>query len=373
MDKLESVGILAGGIAHDFNNLLTAIVGNISLAKMRAGSEDKNLKMLIEAEKACFRAKELTQQLLTFSKGGAPIKKATHIDELVKDSAAFTLSGSMTRPEFYIMDNLWPVEVDEGQVSQVINNLILNANQAMYGGGIIEVRCENIVLGKEDTLPLTRGRYIKITVKDQGCGIAKEHLEKIFDPYFTTKKKGSGLGLSTTYSIVKKHDGHIAVESELGKGTAFYIYLPASEKEVSREKGAEEEHIAGKGRILVMDDEEVVREVAGGMAAHLGYEVDFAEDGAKAIELYRKAKKSGKSFDVVIMDLTIPGGMGGEEAMKKLLEIDPSVKAIVSSGYSNDPVMADYKKHGFSGVIAKPYKIAEMSSVINSVIHGTDD
>lgn len=373
IQKLESIGILAGGIAHDFNNVLTAILGNISLAKIRTGPDGKISKMLNEAEKGCFRAKELTHQLITFSKGGSPVKRTASLIELIKDSTTFTLSGSKTKPEFYIPEDLWPVEADEGQINQVINNLVLNADQAMPGGGIIEVRCKNVVLSGEDTLPLNRGRYINITVKDQGCGIAKEHLEKIFDLYFTTKKKGSGLGLSTTYSIIKKHDGYIAVESELGKGAAFYIYLPASEKEVLREKGAEEEHIAGKGRILVMDDEEVVREVAGRMAAHLGYEVDFAEDGAKAIELYKKAKKSGRPFDVVIMDLTIPGGMGGEEAMEKLLEIDPSVKAIVSSGYSNDPVMADYKKHGFSGVIAKPYKVAEMSSVINSVINGTDD
>ncbi|MBI5048422.1 MAG: PAS domain S-box protein [Deltaproteobacteria bacterium] len=234
MQKLESLGVLAGGIAHNFNNVLTGILGNISLAKVRtAGFEDKTSKVLSEAEKGCYMAKELTQQLITFAKGGAPVKRTAVVGKLIMDSTAFTLSGSKVKPEFYIADNLWPVEIDEGQISQAINNLILNADQAMPEGGIIEVRCENVVLSGKDTLPLKSGKYVKIAIRDHGCGIAKEYLEKIFDPYFTTKQKGSGLGLAAAYSIIKKHNGYITVESEFGKGAVFYVYLPVSDKETT--------------------------------------------------------------------------------------------------------------------------------------------
>ena len=370
MQKLESLGILAGGIAHDFNNVLTGILGNVSLAKMRAGSEEKTMKALTEAEKACYRARELTRQLITFSKGGVPIKETISVSELIKDITIFTLSGSKARPEFYITDDLWPVEADKGQISQVISNLILNADQAMLKGGVIEVRCKNITLSENNNLLLENGRYVKIMIKDQGCGIAQEHLGKVFDPYFTTKQKGSGLGLSTVYSIVKKHYGHISVGSELGKGTTFVVYLPASEKEVTKTQGAEAVYVLGKGRVLMVDDEEMIRDLAGKILVKLGYEVDCAKDGAKAIELYRRAQETGRSFDVVIMDLTIPGGMGGKEAIQKLLEIDPSVKAIVSSGYSDDAVIADYRAYGFSAFILKPYTIASMSKVISDVIQG---
>jgi PAS domain S-box-containing protein len=370
VEKLESIGLLAGGIAHDFNNLLMAILGNITLAKMYARPEDKVLERLEEAEKAGLRAKELTQQLLTFSKGGAPAKKTALIQELIKDSASFALRGSNVRCEFFFPDGLWPAEVDEGQISQVINNLIINAAQAMPEGGVIKVRAENLTVKPEHSLPLKEEKYVKITIEDQGTGISKEHLPKIFDPYFTTKQKGSGLGLATTYSIIKRHDGYITVESELGKGTSFYIYLPASEKEVPKRKAEEEEILPGKGKVLLMDDEEAVRKVAGKMLKSLGYEVEFAEEGGQAIELYKEARESGKPFDLVILDLTVPGGMGGKETIKKLLEIDPKVKAIVSSGYSNDPIMADFKKYGFRGVIAKPYKVRELSEELHRVMMG---
>ena len=370
--KLESIGVLAGGIAHDFNNLLTAILGNITLVKMHVGPEDEVFANLSEAEKASLRARDLTQQLLTFSKGGAPVKKTASIEELLKDSATFALRGSNVRCEFSFTDDLWPVEVDEGQISQVIHNLIINADQAMPEGGVIKVRAENMTVKAEDNLPLKEGKYIRITIEDQGTGIPKEHLPKIFDPYFTTKQKGSGLGLAIAYSIVKRHDGYISVESELGVGTTFYIYLPASEKEILEKEAAEERPFFGKGKILVMDDEEAVREVAGNMLKFLGYKVEFARDGIEAIELYKKAKESGKPFDAVILDLTVPGGMGGKEAFGKLLEIDPEVKAIVSSGYSNDPIMADYKEYGFRGVVAKPYKLRELSEELHRVIMGKD-
>jgi len=367
IEKLESIGSLAGGVAHDFNNILMGILGNITLAKMYAKPDEKVIEKLIEAERAALRARDLTQQLLTFSTGGMPVKKLTPIPELIKDSVGFVLRGSNVRCEFSIPDDLWIVEADEGQINQVISNLIINADQAMPEGGIIKVGAENITVGAEGVLPLQAGKYIKIAIQDAGTGISKKHLPRVFDPYFTTKKKGSGLGLATTYSIIKNHNGQIIVESKLGAGTTFYVYLPASEKEIVTREEAKERPLAGKGKILLMDDEENVRRVAGEMLKSIGYEVSFARDGAEAIELYKKAGKSGKPFDAVVMDLTVPGGMGGKEAIKKLLEIDSEVKAIVSSGYSNDPIMADFKKHGFSGVVAKPYTIEELSKILHRV------
>ncbi len=368
VEKLESIGILAGGIAHDFNNILTAILGNITLATMYTKPEDELFKRLIESEKAVLRAKDLTQQLLTFSKGGVPIKKTVSIGELIRDSTSFALRGSNVKCEFMFPENLWPVEIDEGQISQVINNLVINADQAMPEGGTIEIVAENKTIEYESSQSLSEGRYVEITIKDMGIGIQKEHLQKIFDPYFTTKQKGSGLGLAVTYSIVKQHSGHITIESEYGAGTNVHIYLPASEKEIPDKKYAEKRPIIGKGRILFMDDEEIVRNVAGEMLRQLGYEVEFALDGAEAIELYSEAKESERPFDSVIMDLTVPGGMGGREAIKKLVEIDPGVKAIVSSGYSNDPVMANYWDYGFSNVIVKPYNMVEISEILYRVI-----
>jgi len=379
VEKLESIGVLAGGIAHDFNNILMGILGNITLAKMYAESDAKILERLTEAEKASLRARDLTQQLLTFSKGGAPIKKPASIAELLKESVSFALRGSNARCEFFLPDDLWPVEVDEGQMNQVINNLVINAEQAMPEGGVITVRAENTVIEKEDGLPpasqagrLKEGRYIKISIEDQGVGISREHLSRIFDPYFTTKQKGSGLGLTTAYSIIKSHDGYMNVESKLGEGTRFDIYLPASEKKIVKKEVVEEILSAGKGRILLMDDEEIVVDVARKMLESLGYEVESTSDGAEAIDLYKKAKESGNPFDIVIMDLTVPGGIGGKEAIKRLLEIDPGVRAIVSSGYSNDPVMSDFKRYGFKGVVAKPYKVKDLAEVLRRVIAEED-
>jgi len=371
--KLESIGILAGGIAHDFNNILTAVLGNISLAKMLVNPDHKVFKRLSEAEEAALQAKNLSQQLLTFSKGGAPIKKTASMAKILKGVTSFALRGSSIRCEFSIPESLWPVEVDEGQMSQVINNLIINAIQAMPKGGIIKVCAENVTIGAEGSLPLKGGKYVKITIKDQGTGIPKEHIPKVFDPFFTTKQEGNGLGLAVAYFVVKNHDGYITLESELGVGTTFYIYLPASHKELPKEETIKEEPLMGKGRVLVMDDEEMVREVLDSMLEHIGYEVEFAKDGIEAIEQYKRAKELGRPFDAVIMDLTIPGSMGGKEAIQKLLKIDPKVKAIVSSGYSHDPVMANFKKYGFKGVIAKPYKITTLSEVLHKVITGEDE
>lgn len=365
--KLESVGVLAGGIAHDFNNLLTAILGNISLARMFAEPGSEVYGRLVEAEKASIKAKDLTRQLLTFSVGGAPIKRRTVIKELIRESSIFALTGSRVKCEFSIPEDLWPVEVDEGQIRQVMNNLIINAREAIAEVGVIQVRAENITIKTEDILPLSVGRYVKLSIRDQGVGIPKEYLEKIFDPYFTTKQKGSGLGLATVYSIIKNHNGFITVESQPGVGTTFCIYLPASQPEITGKK-EEERPILGKGRVLVMDDEEMVREVAGKILVKIGYGVEFARDGVEAIEMYKKAKESGQPFDVIIMDLTIPGGMGGRETIPRLIEFDPKVKAIVSSGYANDLIMAEFREYGFRGVVAKPYTIREFSAVLHSVM-----
>lgn len=368
IEKLESIGILAGGIAHDFNNILTAILGNIALATIHIKPGDEIFERLIAAEKACLQGKNLTRQLLTFSKGGAPVKKTVSITELIRDSVNFSLRGSDARCEFSISDDLWPVEVDEGQINQVISNLIINADHAMPEGGIIKVRAENMTVAARQYPPLKDGRYVKISIEDQGVGIPKENLQKIFDPFFTTKQDGSGLGLATTYSIIKNHGGYITVESDLGAGTTFHIYLQASHKRIPKKKAAEEKPLVGKGRILLMDDEEMVRNVAGKMLGHIGYEVEFAGDGDKAIELYKEAKESGHPFDAVIMDMTIPGGIGGKEAIKKLLEIDPDVKAIVSSGYFSDPIMSEFKRYGFRNVLAKPYRIKELTETLRKVI-----
>jgi PAS domain S-box-containing protein len=373
--KLEAVGLLAGGIAHDFNNLLTAIMGNIALAKMLTDPEEMLFERLSDAEKASLRARDLAQQLLTFAKGGVPIKRMTSIPELLKDTVHFALRGSNIRSEFSISPDLWPVEIDDGQITQVIQNLVINAQQAMQEGGIIRVEAENITVrsDRERSLPLKKGNYVRIVIQDKGIGIRKEHLDKIFDPYFTTKQTGSGLGLTTSYSIIKKHDGNITVESEWGKGTTFSLYLPAQPLGTPSKEVAEKTMPAGSGKVLVMDDEEIVREVAGNLLEHIGYQVGLAGEGAEAIEIYKEAIASGRPFDAVIMDITVPGGMGGKETLQRLIEIDPKVKAIVSSGYSNDPIMADYSKYGFKGVIAKPYKLATLNQTLRRIIEEKDE
>lgn len=367
LDKLESLGVLAGGIAHDFNNLLTAILGNISLAHLETEVGEIQGR-LQDAEKACLQASGLARRLLTFAKGGKPIKKPQQVTDLLLESTSLVLCGSRCRCEFAFAENSWPVAADSGQIQQVFSNLLINADQAMPEGGVITLGTENIFLQNGEAGPLAPGKYVKITVADQGIGISPANLPKIFDPYFTTKDTGNGLGLATVYAIIKGHGGHIQVASQPGQGTAFTLFLPASEEKNLADPRAPFLPANGKGKILVMDDEESIRNLLDKILGRIGYEASFARDGFEALEAYTKAKASGRPFSAVICDLTIRGGMGGREAIRELIAIDPQVKAIVSSGYSDDPAMAEYQKYGFRGVIAKPYKINELSHVLQEVI-----
>jgi PAS domain S-box-containing protein len=371
VQKLESLGVLAGGIAHDFNNILTAILGSISLATMYWHVPEKAVRRLTEAEKACRQAQALTQQLLTFSRGGAPVKKTMDISQLINDSCNFAVRGSNVRCEISISEDLLAVEVDEGQIGQVLNNLILNAVHAMPQGGVVHVQADNVAVTAQQGLPLRNGDHVRIVVRDRGVGIPASILPRIFDPYFTTKHKGSGLGLATSYSIVKNHGGLITAESEVSVGSSFYVYIPASQKELQAPLNSEQTVVAGTGRILLMDDEESIREVASEILSTLGYEVELARDGGEAITLYLEAMSSLHPFDAVILDLTVPDGMGGAEAIERLREINPEIKAVVSSGYSNDPIMADYAKYGFSGVVAKPYTPKELGDTLRYVMTPT--
>jgi PAS domain S-box-containing protein len=369
----KQLGLLAGGIAHDFNNLLTAIMGNISLASLLIPATDEMTTRLADAKNASMRARDLAQQLLTFARGGAPIKKTASLTRLVQDTVSFCLRGSQSRSECDLEDNLWPSEIDSGQISQVIANLVVNAEQAMPTGGTLHVTCGNFRhgSGKNATVPdLPSGEFVKITIRDEGVGIPEQNLKRIFDPYFTTKPKGNGLGLATAYSIVKHHKGLITVESEANKGSAFTIYLPAAAHiavpEETRFAGAKE--LSGTGRVLIVDDEEAIRTLVEFTLTHLGYEVCSAASALEGIELYRQRLQAGQRFDCVILDLTLPGGMGGRDALRLLLEIDPSVNAIVSSGYAMDATMSHYQDFGFRGVITKPYEAAELGHTVREVI-----
>jgi len=370
IEKLESIGILAGGIAHDFNNFLSGIIGNISLAILESKDNDEVVNILNEAKEATDMAKNLTKQLLTFSSGGAPVKEETSISNIIKETAEFNLRGSNVKCFYSFPDDIRKVQADKNQISQVISNLIINADQSMPEGGLIKISLENVVITEDSTLPLEEGKYIKLTIEDKGLGIAKKHLSKIFDPYFTTKQKGSGLGLATTYSIIEKHNGYITVESKLGAGTTFYIYLPATTAEAGA-KIEEAEEIQSKkveGKILLMDDEKIVRRALERMLEKMGYQTELATNGEEALEKYKEAMDEGNSFYAVILDLTIPGGMGAKETIKKLLELDPEVKAIVSSGYPNDPVISNYRDHGFKSYVIKPFDEKELSAALTKLL-----
>ncbi len=370
IQKLESLGVLAGGIAHDFNNLLTVVMANLSMARAYGDLGEETSGMLADAEKASFRAQALTQQLLAFSKGGQPTQKAVSIEKLLRETAEFTLGGSNVGCDFAVPRDLWPVSADEGQISQVINNLVINADQAMPEGGTIRISAENAILQEESPIPLESGRYVKISVADQGVGISPKHLPKVFDPFFTTKRKGSGLGLSSSYTIIRNHGGFVRIDSEMDVGTTVVFYLPVAETVFTGPEPKDEGPIRGTGRILLIDDEEMIRRSTGRMLERLGYEVALAADGEEGIDLYKDAIALGQAFDLVILDLTIRRGMGGDQAMRELLRIDPDVKAIVSSGYSADPILSSHKEHGFCGVVPKPYRIDKLAESIHRVLHG---
>jgi PAS domain S-box-containing protein len=368
--KLESLGILAGGIAHDFNNILTAIIGNLSLAKFLIQPENELYELIDSAENASSQAKGLTQQLLTFAKGGTPVKGIFSIEDIIHDFVGFTLSGSNVKYHTQFEENLPLIEVDSGQINQVIQNLIINADQAMPTGGNLYINVKIAKILNSKVLELKPGTYIQIDIKDEGIGIQKNHLNKIFDPFFSTKIKGSGLGLSTSYSIINKHGGLLSVISKLEKGTTFTIMLPVNEKIKSRKSNKEniKKDLSGKGRILIMDDEKIIHGITSNILKKNGYEVVESFNGDETIEQYIHAKQIKKPFAAVILDLTIPGGMGGKETIKKLMEIDLDVKAIVSSGYSNDEVMSDFSKYGFKACLKKPYNSFELLKSLKNIL-----
>jgi two-component system cell cycle sensor histidine kinase/response regulator CckA len=372
MINLESIGTLAGGIAHDFNNLLMAVTGYISLAKTRLHPEDKAYALLSEAERISFLGKDLTQQLITFSKGGEPTKKVISFHKLIKETAETVLSGSNIKCKYTLPEELYQVEGDDMQIRQVINNIIVNAKEAMPRGGTITIRAANLFVKPIDKIPLPEGEFIKISIEDKGAGIPEENLSRIFDPYYTTKlvgaQKGMGLGLAVVYSILKKHNGCVTVNSNKHAGSTFHIYLPAYKKESKIRSIHKKAARNTKGKILFMDDEKVIRDVAEQIISGIGYEPVMASHGIEAIELYQRGKTSGERFVAAILDLTVKNGMGGKETLKELIYIDPDIKAIISSGYTDDPVIGKYGDYGFIGAITKPYKANELKELLEKVV-----
>jgi two-component system, cell cycle sensor histidine kinase and response regulator CckA len=368
MQNLESLGVFASGVAHEYNNLLTAIIGNLSLAKMYAKPGYEVYDVLAEAEKASVRAKDLTLQLLIFADGSRTAKKIIDLKERLKEWVGSALNDSQIIPKFNMQEALWPVEADEPQIHQALDNIVTNARQSMPEGGLIRVKAKNVDIDAPTESPLDKGKYVLISIEDQGGGIPDKYLLKIFDPFYTTKQKNTGLGLSSSYSIIKNHGGHISVDSQLGIGTTFHIYLPAFLGHISASKEVLKTYPFGRGKILVMDDEEIVRLVVGKLLSQCGYEAELASDGEEMLKMYKAAREIGQPFKAVIMDLGIEGGMGGQEAIKYLLDIDPHAKAIVSSGYSHAPVMSHFNEFGFIGFLAKPYRLEELGKVLHEVL-----
>jgi len=377
-EKIESISLLAAGIAHDFNNMLTAILGNISMIRIDLDEGHQHSAKLVAAEKAALQARLLTQQLLSFSKGGAPSLEVTTVSEMVEECAQFILRGSKVKCSIEKDDGLWPVDADKGQISQVVNNLIINANQAMPDGGEIRIRMSNLHIRHAEVPALKFGDYVCIEVRDEGNGISPQNLKKIFDPYFTTKRKGNGLGLASSYSIITTHKGTITVDSSIGHGSIFRVYLAKSTQqaagksipsEAKKNETAREKIHRGKGRILVMDDMEAMMVVAGEILTVLGYDVEYSTNGNEAIKAYKAAKDAGNPFDACVFDLTVPGGMGGEEAANILIDYDPNLVAIASSGYTSSDVMSDYKNSAFKAVLPKPYRIKEMSDILHELLN----
>ena len=372
-DTPDQFSLFAGGIAHDFNNLLTAVIGNISLVSTLLPSHNELKCRLDDARNASLRARDLAQQLLSFARRGTPIKTPASIADLIQETVSFSMRGTQSRSRLTIEPDLWGTEFDPGQISQVIANLVVNADQAMPNGGTLHLSCDNFshrATTNSVVLDLPSGDYIRIRIRDEGVGIPEECLDRIFEPYFTTKAKGNGLGLATSYSVVKNHCGLITVESELHCGSTFTIYLPATRRRPIAVTPAAKtnEPVHGSGRVLVVDDEEAICTLAEFTLTRLGYEVSGAVTAARGIELYREALMAGRRFDLVILDLTLPGGMGGKEVLKELIEIDPTVNAAVSSGYATDATMKRYEDFGFRGVIAKPYEASELGRKVQAMI-----
>jgi len=370
VEKLRGLSTLAGGIAHDFNNILTSVLGNLSLAKLYGDDPGKLQTILERTEQAARKATGLTTQLLTFSKGGEPIQRQVEVRELLRGALDFALSGSNVNYRLQLAKNIYPVSIDLDQMNQAVQNIIINAVQAMPEGGTLIVTAENMIIDRSNRVPGLAGRYyVRIRFADQGVGISEEELSKVFDPFFTTKASGSGLGLATTYSIVRRHKGAVSLESTPDEGTTVIIYLPAEitsdEEPVTTATGLSG---ATRGRVLVMDDESGIREVCTEFLHYLGFEAVEAEDGETACRMYKEAHQAGEPIDAVIMDLTIPGGMGGQEAIRELLQYDENVRAIVSSGYSTSPVMANYRDYGFRGVVSKPYQMEDLKKVLEQVL-----
>jgi len=358
--RLESLGVLAGGIAHDFNNLLTSILGGISLGRVETSLPPEALAGLQTAEKAALHARYLSQQLLTFSRGGEPVKRPLWLEEVVRGSTDMTLSGTRCTAEISLPDDLWPVEGDPAQLTQGLSNILLNAVQAMPTGGIVRLEGRNVVLGPEEHAGLAPGRYVRLSVTDQGPGIDPKVLPRIFDPYFTTKPSGSGLGLTIAYSVVSRHQGHLAVAGRPGEGATVTIHLPASSGVPEPAECPPEHAVTGTGRILVMDDDPYVRKVVGPMLRHLGYEADIVANAEAAVARVAAAIAEGRPHLAGLLDLTIKGGEGGAEVLQRLREVSPGFRALACSGYHDDPVMAHFADCGFDGVLTKPYQVREL-------------
>ncbi|MFW2366794.1 MAG: PAS domain S-box protein [Desulforhopalus sp.] len=374
IEKLESTGILAGGIAHDFNNILTAILGNINIALRDNDLSDNTRELLVSAEQASIRARVVTRQLLTFAKGGEPVKEPTALGDIIRESTDFVLNTSNVAVDYTLPDDLWRVTVDRGQISQVIENIVLNSRQAMVDDGELIIICENVSPGDSSCTFLDESTlFIRVIIRDSGPGIDQKILDRIFDPYFSTKQEGSGLGLAVSLSIVNKHNGRILVNSEPGKGTEFIIYLPAVAPEATKNENEKNVPPPESIHVLVMDDDESVRRVLQVMLELLGHTVSLVNDGEEALALYRDFLHSDEPIDLVIADLTIPGGMGGKEAIREILKIDPQAKAIVSSGYSSDPVMASCREYGFQVAVNKPYVLEKLEAAINTALANEND
>jgi PAS domain S-box-containing protein len=369
--KLDSLSVLAGGIAHDLNNLLTTILGNVSMARKLVKTDDKSYNLLFNSEKACERVSALTRQLLTFAKGGEPVKDLVSISNIIYGALLLAPMGTDVNYQLDLPQNLWNAELDEGQITQVLSNVLINAIQAMPVGGTIHISAENVEHTAQAVLPgrLRGGEYVRVVIRDEGVGIPNHLANKIFDPYFTTKKEGHGLGLAAAHSIIRNHGGDIGVESKVGEGTTFTIYLPAKPSVIQPTVQLTNVSLAGKrGHILILEDEAAISLILKEMLEQLGCTVETAYDGQEAIDLYRDAMDSSKPFDVVMMDLRIEGGMGGKEALARIKELDTKVKAIASSGYFEESFASNYTEYGFKAILAKPYTIEELIQILNRLL-----